>query len=88
MKMIIAIIRDQDNDAVSHALISADFRVTRIASSGGFLRRGSSTLMIGVADERVDEGIQIIRDNTTIPDDPGMKRATLFVLDVKNFSQI
>ena len=36
MKMIIAIIRDQDNDAVSHALIGADFRVTRIASSGGF----------------------------------------------------
>ena len=44
--------------------------------------------MIGVADEKVDEGIQIIRDNTTIPDDPGLKRATLFVLDVKNFSQI
>jgi uncharacterized protein YaaQ len=88
MKMIIAIIRDQDYDAVSHALIGASFRVTRIASSGGFLRRGSSTLMIGVAEENVDEGIQIIRDHTTIPDDPGQKRATLFVLDVKDFTQI
>jgi uncharacterized protein YaaQ len=88
MKMIIAIIRDQDNDAVTHALTSAAFRVTRIASSGGFLRRGSSTLMIGVAEERVDEGIQIIRDHTTIPEDPEQKRATLFVLDVKNFTQI
>lgn len=88
MKMIIAIIRDQDYDAVSHALIGASFRVTRIASSGGFLRRGSSTLMIGVAEEKVDEGIQIIRDHTTIPDDPGQKRATLFVLDVKDFTQI
>lgn len=44
--------------------------------------------MIGVAEEKVDEGIQIIRDHTTIPDDPGLKRATLFVLDVKNFTQI
>jgi uncharacterized protein YaaQ len=88
MKMIIAIIRDQDNDAVSHALTGVGFRVTRIASSGGFLRRGSSTLMIGVAEEKVDEGIQIIRDHTTVPDDPGQKRATLFVLDVKNFTQI
>jgi uncharacterized protein YaaQ len=88
MKMIIAIIRDQDNDAISHALTSAGFRVTRIASSGGFLRRGSSTLMIGVSEEKVDEGIQIIRAHTTIPDDPGLKRATLFVLDVKNFTQI
>jgi uncharacterized protein YaaQ len=88
MKMIFAIIRDHDNDAVSNALIKAEFRVTRIASSGGFLRRGSSTLMIGVADEKVDEAIEIIRNNTTGVDDPGVKRATLFVLDVKSFTQI
>jgi uncharacterized protein YaaQ len=88
MKMIIAIVRDSDNDAVSNALIKANFRVTRIASSGGFLRRGSSTLMIGVAEERVDEAIETIRDNTTLVEDPGVKRATLFVLDVKKFTQI
>jgi uncharacterized protein YaaQ len=88
MKMIFAIIRDHDNDTVSNALIKAEFRVTRIASSGGFLRRGSSTLMIGVADEKVDEAIEIIRNNTTVVDDPGVKRATLFVLDVKSFTQI
>lgn len=88
MKMIFAIIRDHDNDAVSNALIKAGFRVTRIASSGGFLRRGSSTLMIGVADEKVDEAIEIMRSNTTVVDDPSVKRATLFVLDVKKFTQI
>lgn len=88
MKMIVAIIRDHDNEPVSNALINSGFRVTRIASSGGFLRRGSSTLMIGVAEEKVDQAIQIIRNNTTVADDPGLKRATLFVLDVKDFTQI
>jgi uncharacterized protein YaaQ len=88
MKMIIAIIHDNDNEAVSHALTSAGLRVTRIASTGGFLRRGSSTLMIGLPDERVDEAIQHIRSNTTQPDDPAAKRATLFVLNVANFTQI
>ncbi len=88
MKMIIAIIRDNDNEPVTHALTGAGFRVTRIASSGGFLRRGSSTLMIGVAEDKVDEAIEIIRKNTSPVEYPGMKRATLFVLDVKNFTQI
>ena len=36
MKLIIAIIRDIDNDPVSQNLIAAGFRVTRIASTGGF----------------------------------------------------
>ncbi|MGW8251134.1 MAG: cyclic-di-AMP receptor [Anaerolineales bacterium] len=88
MKMIVAIIRDNDNEPVSNALINSGFRVTRIASTGGFLRRGSSTLMIGVEDEKVDQAIQLIRNNTTMPDDPGLKRATLFVLNVKEFTQI
>ena len=65
MKMIVAIIRDSDNDAVSQALVTSGFRVTRIASTGGFLRRGSSTLMIGVEDDKVDVAIQVLKDNTT-----------------------
>ncbi len=88
MKMIIAIIRDQDNEPVSQALITGGFRVTRIASTGGFLRRGSSTLMIGVSDEKVDEAIQVIKDSASPAEEAGQKRGTLFVLDVKNFTQI
>ncbi len=61
MKMIVAIIRDSDNDAVSQALVTGGFRVTRIASTGGFLRRGSSTLMIGVEDDKVDAAIQVLK---------------------------
>jgi len=88
MKMIIAIIGDHDNESVSQGLIQADFRVTRIASTGAFLRRGSSTLMIGVEDDKVDEAIQIIRERTTSTGEAGVKRATLFVLNIEHYSQI
>lgn len=88
MKMILAIIRDEDNELVSQGLVDAGFRVTRIASTGGFLRRGSSTLIIGVEDEKVDEAIQVLKNNTSPPEEPGMKRVTIFVLNVANFSQI
>lgn len=88
MKMIIAILRDSDTDTVSHALITAGFRATRVASTGGFLRRGSTTLMIGLEDEKVEQAIQIIRDNCGPPEEIGMKRATLFVLKVDHFTQV
>lgn len=88
MKMIIAIIRDNDNDSVSQGLITSGFRVTRIASTGGFLRRGSTTLIIGVADDKVDEAIQVIKDHTLPSEDPNTKRATLFVLNVEHYCQI
>lgn len=88
MKMILGIIRDNDYDPVSQALLAEGFRVTRIASTGGFLRRGSSTLMIGVDDDKVDRGIEIIRENTSPPDESGGKRATIFVLNVSKFTQV
>lgn len=88
MKLIVAILRDEDSDQVSQSLVSSDFRVTRIASTGGFLRRGSTTFMIGVEDEKVDEAIQLIKDRCTITVEPSLKRAVLFVLNVENFSQI
>lgn len=88
MKMIIAILRDEDSENVSQALIDANLRVTRIASTGGFFRRGSTTLMIGLAEDKVDEAIHLIRENCNPPIEPGLKRATLFVLDVAHFEQI
>lgn len=88
MKMIIAIIGDHDNEPVSQALVQAGLRVTRIASTGAFLRRGNSTLLIGVDDHRVEEAIQILRQHTTPPAQEGTKRATLFVLNVEHYLQV
>ncbi len=67
MKMIFAIVPDTDNDTVSEQLIANGFRVTTIASTGGFLRYGTSTLMIGVEDTLVNEAIQIIKKNCAPP---------------------
>lgn len=88
MKMIIAILRDDDSEAVSQALINEKFRVTRIASTGGFFRKGSTTLMVGLADEMIDQAMEIIRQNCKPAIDPGIKRATLFVLNIAHFEQI
>lgn len=88
MKLIIAIIKDEDNDAVSRALTKKDFRVTLTASTGGFLRSGRSTLLIGVEDEEVDAALEIIRENCKKPEKSGEKRATIFVLNVNKFTQL
>ncbi len=85
MKLIIAILRDVDNDPVSRALTSANFRVTMIASTGGFWRRGNTTLFIGLEDPQVQEALDIIRQNLTPATEPGTTRATIFVLNVNQF---
>lgn len=87
MKLIIAIVRDQDADPVSKALTTHDYRVTHIASTGGFLRRGNSTLLIGVEDEKLEDGLKIVRENLEPADGPNQKRATIFVVNVQEFIQ-
>ena len=87
MKMIIVIVKDADAEPVTQALTANDFRVTRIASTGGFLRSGVVTLLIGVDDERVDAGIQVIRDQ--MGDSSSQEsRATLFVVPIQRFEQV
>jgi uncharacterized protein YaaQ len=88
MKLIIAILRDEDSEPVSSSLIEAGFRATRIASTGGFLRRGSTTLIIGVEDEKVEEAMQVVREHVSSVSVPGMRRATLFVVKVDRFVQV
>jgi len=88
MKLIIAIIKDEDNDSVSRALTKKKFRVTFIASTGGFLRSGRSTLLIGVEDEQVETALDVIRNNCKKPEKTDEKRATIFVLNVNKFTQL
>ncbi len=87
MKMIIVIVKDADAEPVTQALTSDDFRVTRIASTGGFLRKGVVTLLIGVDDEHVEAGIQVIRKHFE-DSDRNESRATLFVVPVQRFEQV
>ena len=88
MKMLIAIVRDADLDKILKALLDESFRVTRIASSGGFFRRGNATLMLGVREQKVDQALQIIREHCVPSLDLAVKHATVFVLDIDRFEQI
>ena len=87
MKLIIAIIHNEDNDRVSRMLTGENFRVTMIASTGGFLRSGRSTLLIGVEDERLERALQILRENCVTDKDGKEKKAIVFVLNVEEFIQ-
>ena len=86
MKMIIVIIKDNDADKLTQSLTAEDFRVTRIASTGGFLRSGVATLLIGVEDENVDAAIGVM--SGALGAGKGEKRATLFVVPVERFEQV
>jgi len=88
MKMIIAVIHHTDGEEIVRALTDAQFSVTRIASSGGFLRKGNATLLIGVEAERARSAIQLLREYSAPPVDPGLKRATVFVLNVERYEQV
>ena len=87
MKLLVAIVRSQDSDPVLSALVEADFGVTHIASTGGFLRRGNATLLIATEEERVEGAIEVIR-RATSPADENQRRATVFVLNLEAFEKL
>ena len=87
MKLIIAIIRDTDDRQVLDALVTRSYRVTRVASTGGFLRRGNVTLFVGVEPEQVQDVLDLLRESTA-PPAAGEHRATVFVVDAPHFEQI
>ncbi|WP_324716234.1 cyclic-di-AMP receptor [Carboxydochorda subterranea] len=61
MKLIIAIVDDSDSRALVDALTRARIGVTRLASTGGFLLEGNTTLMIGAEEHQVDQVLHLIR---------------------------
>jgi uncharacterized protein YaaQ len=63
MKLLIAVVQDQDSHRLSTALIKEGFRATKLASTGGFLKSGNSTFLIGIQDEQYEQVLQIIKAN-------------------------
>lgn len=66
MKLVVAVVQDKDSNRLSNALIKEGFRATKLASTGGFLRAGNTTFMIGIEDERVNEVMTVIKANCKI----------------------
>jgi uncharacterized protein YaaQ len=68
MKLVIAVIQDKDSNRLSNALIGEGIRATKLASTGGFLRAGNTTFMIGIEDDRIDDVFRIIKANCKVRD--------------------
>ena len=88
MKLMIAIVNDADYDKVAHQLTEEQYRVTYIASTGGLFRRGSTTLLIGLEEEKIDRAVEIIKENSTSTEGPGTHKAAIFVLNTKEYIRV
>lgn len=54
MKLIIAIVNNEDSAVVSSALTKEKFMVTKLSTTGGFLMVGNTTFLIGTDDDKVE----------------------------------
>ena len=61
MKLIIAIVNNDDAHFVNTGLTSEGFQITKVSSTGGFLLNGNSTFFVGVDDNRVERALEIIK---------------------------
>ena len=100
MKLIFAIVQNDDSKRLIRALVQHRISVTRISTTGGFLHGGNTTLMIGVDKEKVEETLDIIKskefmvipstlpgyaDSSPTPVQVTLGGATVFIVDVEQF---
>ena len=63
MKLVIAIVQDEDVGFLMDQLVENNYRVTKFASTGGFLKAGNTTIFIGLDDEDVEGCLEVIKAN-------------------------
>lgn len=88
MKLVVAIVQDEDVRDLVDGLREKHIGSTKLSSTGGFLKQGNRTILIGVEDERVEEVMAIIGENcsereimATIP--PMVEEASLILQSFK-----
>lgn len=64
MKLILAIVSNDDSGAVSSALTREGFSVTKLATTGGFLMARNATILVGVDEEKVSDAIAVIKERS------------------------
>lgn len=62
MKLVVAIVQDKDGVKVISELIEKGYRATKLASTGGFLREGNTTLLVGVDNDKLDDVLDIVKE--------------------------
>ncbi len=91
-KLVVAVVQKENSDAVVNAVMDAGYRLTRIDTAGGFLRRGNATLLIGVEASRLNDVLALIHANCQPRNEPDpiqqgmpMYGATVFVVNASHF---
>lgn len=85
MKLIIAIVQDEDIDALTEGLIQEGFRFTKISTTGSFLKTGNTSLLIGVEDQLVPKVMQVLkqtcrrRTQIAVPYSPALEPGLLYM---------
>lgn len=80
MRLLVAIMKEDEASSVVDTLMDQEYRATRINTAGGFFKRGNSTLLLGVEDDRVDDVMNLI--NTAVDS------SIVFVLNVLRHERI
>ena len=62
MKLIMAIVQDKDSNRLANEFIDANIRATKLSSTGGFLKNGNSTFIIGIGGERGHDALELVKD--------------------------
>ena len=65
MKLVVSIVHNEDAGPLVDALLEKEYRATRLHSSGGFLKQSNATIIVGVEDTKVDEVLEVVRENCT-----------------------
>ncbi len=61
MKLIVAVVQDKDAQRLVEGLVDKGFRSTKLASTGGFLREGNTTILVGTEDHQVSTVLNVVR---------------------------
>ena len=87
MKLLVTIVQDQDANRLMDKLSERGFQFTKVSSTGGFLREGNTTLLIGVREDRKGEEIlSIIKENSETREKSSEKKAKVTVGGAKVFT--
>lgn len=63
MKLIVSVVHSDDAPGLLEALTQRQYRATTIGTTGGFLREGNATVLVGVEADQVDDVLALIREN-------------------------
>jgi len=90
MKMILAIMPTNLSEQISKTLLGSEYRVTKFASTAGLFADRTTTLMIGADDDRLENCLNLIRENIPVSEEinSDRPRVTIYVLNLKDFDRV